>query len=264
MKIVFILLLTVSLQLLAQEKTENDKVDDYLNYLKSYSQDESKLMTFQNVSDSEIKKFLRLQTEAYCSDTKKIYIKGHEYVQELNKAKIIRSSYSQVEAIFGKIIKKRYSEKFWEFQLIPYLIRARITSVKDTIYKIKANDIQYMDLGVTEIEFIADEVLKGNNDFTAGNTYKCYFGRGWANPNGKFIVGQSYLLPLDPRNADPDYTVIVNAIITYLDNNAGCYKIENGYLLDTYNFFSFGEKVEWKDFVGGLQKKFDMLKKGEF
>lgn len=263
MKIILILLLTISLQLFGQEKTANDKVEDYVKFLKTYAEDESKIRTFQDVSDSVIKEFVRLQIEAYYSNYKLFDTKQFEYYNELLKAKKIGSSFAQTEGMFGNIIKKRYSEKFWNFLNVPYLIKARITSVKDTIYNIKINNIpQYMVLGATELEFIADEVLKGNSEFTAGNTYKCYFGRDWT--NSKFYVGESYFLPLEPRNADPENTIILNAVICYLDNNKGCYKIENGYLLDTYNFFSFGEKVEWKDFVSSLKKRVDLLKRGEF
>ncbi len=54
--------------------------------------------------------------------------------------------------------------------------------------------------------------------------------------------------------------IIPLALIMYLDKSQGFYPIENGYLIDTYNFFGFGKKIEYNVFDQNLRNKIAEIK----
>lgn len=114
------------------------------------------------------------------------------------------------------------------------------------------------------MEFDVVEVLKGKKEFQAGKTYRCLYGNGWRKHGiEEFAEGGTYLLPLDPMRK-PETKKWNNALIVYLDDNCGLYKIENATLLDKYNFFSLGNALPWTEFVPGYNKRIEAVKKGEF
>lgn len=262
-KTLFIFLL-ISVQVFSQEIEKNEKVNNFTGFLKTYAEDEVKKNTFEAVDDSEIKKFIKYKYEAYCADSKLLIKILKNHAKQLKDENKKGSRLSVIEGMFHKVIAERYSENFWNFLSIPYLIKATIVSISDTVYNIKINDTQTMPFYVTELEFIADEIVKGNNYFKAGNTYRCYYGPGWKSAKVSFVSGESYLLPIEPRDNEPEGTTFVYALICYLDDNTGYFKIENNVLHDKYNFFAFGEEIPWTDFVDKFNKKADSIKKGEF
>ncbi|MDP4197279.1 MAG: hypothetical protein Q8940_19675 [Bacteroidota bacterium] len=104
--------------------------------------------------------------------------------------------------------------------------------------------------------------MKGVGKFQAGKTYKCSWGSSWRDDSEEeFIIGQTYLLPLELRGPSGNENILT--LIPYLDDNHGLYKVQDGKLIDKYDFFSFGSITNWDKFVLLFNKKVEQIKNEE-
>lgn len=259
LKNLFILILILSIKIYAQDQNVNEKVDSFLKYLKPYTEDEQKQKEIANLSDFELKHMIKLRYEAYEDDCKYLNKRCQEQDEELQRTRK-GHTYGFVNGIFTNALKKKYSKNFLDFLEIPYLVKARILSIKDSVYRDPKTHIM---IYTTVMEFKTIEVLKGNKEFKAEKIYNCYYGAGWRNQScDNFNIGMTCLLPIEPRLTPFDECL--NALITYMDDNCGLYQITDEKLFDKYNFFSLGEVIPWNDFVAGFNKKVESIKKGDF
>lgn len=264
MKRYLILFLMLTIKICAQDQTASEKIDNYHKYLKPYTENPEKCYEIATLSDNELKHYIKLQYEATESDFKLLSKKALEHSREVEKLRK-GEFYGVIKGAFENVLKKKYPENFLQFLDIPYLVKARITSIRDSIHEDKSNPEFPMGMMITVMDFSVIEVIKGNKEFKTGKTYGCYYGKGWRNGGEDFLVGMTCLLPIDPREQPkPKENEYLNAIITYLDDNCGLFKIEDGNLYDKYNFFSLGNVVPWAEFVSGFNKKVEAIKKGEF
>jgi hypothetical protein len=109
-----------------------------------------------------------------------------------------------------------------------------------------------------------EEVFKGNSKYKIGNNVSFFFYDKWETDSVLHIynIGQEYFVPLEPRKGGWLFPGEINplALIMYLDKSQGFYPIENGYLIDTYNFFGFGKKIEYNVFDQNLRNKIAEIK----
>ncbi|HEX2869298.1 MAG TPA: hypothetical protein VHO03_19805 [Ignavibacteriales bacterium] len=258
--LIIILFLMLAIKTYSQGQTSNFKVDNYFNFLSPYTESESNLKELQKISKGEIKHLIKLKYEAY-EDNYRLLKR-----EILNQVKKIRSAkkgitYGILNGAINSEIDKRYSKNFRRFLEIPFLMKAKVNSIKDSVYR--DNDPQNpFSMNIKVMEFTVMEVLKGQKEFQEGKIYKCYYGSGWRGNAEEFINGMTYLLSLELRGPEGDENIVT--LIPYLDDNCGLYKIEDDKLLDKYNFFSLGISVPWPEFVSGFNKKVESIKREDF
>jgi hypothetical protein len=259
MKKYLFLILFFAVRINAQDQNVNEKVNSFFEYLKPFTENEDITNNIPNLGDKEIKHFIKLEYEAYENSNENVYHKCSEQVRELAKGKK-GIHYGDILYAFHSIIEKKYSVNFRHFLRIPYLLKAQVSSIKDSIYYDNNPDMPF-SMFIKVIEFKVDEVLKGAGKFQAGNTYKCSWGSSWRDNSEEFIIGKTYLLPLELRGPEGNENILT--LITYLDDNHGLYKVQDGKLIDKYNFFSFGDIISWNDFIQMFNKKVELIKKEE-
>ena len=263
MKKYLILLLLLSVKVWAQSQIANEKVENFINYLKPYTENPEKLSAIDKLNDEEIKRYVKMRYEAFEDDIKLIITKNLEQAKEVEKTRKGQRT-AVADGRFLNMLEEKYSKNFGEFISIPYLVRARITAIKDSTITSEGGVSPQIKMITKVLVFEVLDVLRGTKEFQTGKTYKCYYGNTWRKfGSDDFAKGGTYLLALDPR-LQPDTREWSTALITYQDDNSGLYKIEDGNLIDKYNFFSLGNIVPWTEFVSGYNKKVEAIKNGEF
>lgn len=258
---IIVLFIIHSVLIFSQEEREVSKVEAYLNLLENYNNSVDKILSIQSLTKDEILEIAKLEYEAIEEDNiavQTFIIKQHIFVESVYKIKPLRRI-GAVKGMFEQRMGELFSYKLQYFIDVPYYIRAKILS-KELIRE-KLEYFPYEDVR-TEYKILIESSLKGNSKFVIGDTAVFFIGGpNWPHPkHGKhLVVGESFLLQLDAR-AVSDYNYSRHALLTYIDESAGIFPIENEVVSDYYNFFEFGEKIEWNEFAHRFNEKVNAIK----
>lgn len=82
-----VLILMLSVRVCAQEQSADDKVEIFMKHLKLYAEDEKKSAQIPKLSDSELKKYIKLSYEALEDDYKLILATVYNQAEEVTKTR---------------------------------------------------------------------------------------------------------------------------------------------------------------------------------
>lgn len=244
------------------EKILQDK--DYLEVLNSLAEDENPFQKLDNASINQIETLAKIAYEAYecypIKVNKFIASKNEEWsaMVRLDKSKLNAPRVGNIQGKIWELIEQKISKKTYELIRISYLIKASIISKDTVLYIDNSTNFKYNKINV---KVKAEDIIKGNHKFKAGEIFEFYYLQNWEKPKTEYIVGRSYLLPLESRSEDNiNYSNI--ALITYIDCPDVVFEIEDDTLIDKEKYFDFGSKVPWEVFKNKFYETIRFIKEG--
>jgi hypothetical protein len=138
-----------------------------------------------------------------------------------------------------------------------YVLRIHVNSLRE----VKLYD---KPISLTLVSGTIKEVYKGSSKFNIGDSvHFLHFAQFVHFPffNG-YKTGQEYIVPIEHRiesQSDPDDDNS-NTLAYYFGKSFGYFSIVDGNVIDKFNFFGFGDKVEFKIFDKKLRDKIKEIK----
>lgn len=137
------------------------------------------------------------------------------------------------------------------------------------LLRIQVNSVRELGLGeehisLTLVSGTVKEVFKGSSEFNIGDSvHFLHYSQFTQFPNfNGYKTGQEYIVPIEHRkesrsNPGEDRS---NTLAYYFGKTLGYFPIVDGNIIDKFNFFRFGEKVEFKKFDQKLRDKIKEIK----
>jgi len=179
---------------------------------------------------------------------------------ELIRNRALQSSKNSTEKRFAvrkknlsDELSKIYGEKFMKIIDVPYYLRIKI---------IDKSPSQYISPGPPERKFrtvkltvLIEDVLKGKNQFTLGNTITIEYMKWWfGNSLITFEPGNSYFIPLRPWTGTAGFLGWRPDFLP--DDNYAIYEIKDEIVSTPNNYFDIGTVTEWIHFKKVFIKKY--------
>ncbi|HQI39907.1 MAG: hypothetical protein B6D44_05865 [Ignavibacteriales bacterium UTCHB2] len=242
------------------ERILQDK--DYLAVLNSLAESENPFEKLDNASIDQIKTITKITYEAYecCPDkvNKYVALKNEEWnsMVRLDKSKISIPRVGSIQGKIWELIEQKISKKTYELLRISFLIKATIVSKDTSLYIDNSTKFRYSKVNVkVEVE----DIIKGKHKFKVGEKFEFYYLLNWEKPKSEFVIGKTYLLPLEPRAEDNiNYSNI--ALITYIDCPDVVFEIKSNSLIDKENYFGYGSEVPWEVFKSKFNETVKLIK----
>ena len=251
---------------LAQDSVKTEKLNNFINTFKPYSQKSFwEYKKLRSVDYDSIKEVVKVIYEAIeCAPIEVNSIERLDKKMWEDDLKKNKNNPPSVEPCgfvirhFTSMIEEKYPPLISALTSIPIFVKAKIESIDTGIVDVKIgkNSISHIKklIAKLNIEDVVkgNMILKGKHEFS---TYYCY----WENvaQENDYKIGKSYLFPL--WNRDPDDKPAF-AVATYLDKHGARFLVANDILYDYYNIFGLGKEVKWTDFVNAINDKIYRIK----
>ncbi|MFZ1979584.1 MAG: hypothetical protein WAV76_16645 [Bacteroidota bacterium] len=221
------------------------------------------------LQNNELKHAAKLMFEAYDADPIRIGIYFTQRFLSIDSEKtIIRKTHPAfMEMKIQERIKTDISSGVYALVKIPYLLRIKVTNVKMVMGTEELSESEKLLRApfrskMTIVSGVVQSVYKGSGRNKVGNNIEFQFYNSWINHNFKFVVGNDYLVPLEPREAlqsmnEANYK---NIFLMYLDRSEGYYPIVDKKIADLYNLFGFGQTLNYEDFERHLKASIQEIK----
>jgi hypothetical protein len=149
-------------------------------------------------------------------------------------------------------IAEFYSPEFARILQYPYFLRIKTLDFKDTFYI--GTDSTYFSQ--TDMMVLIEDVIKGENRFTANDTMTISFLDGWFFwAQRHFEEGKNYFIPIRPWRIE-DKKIYSYAVYPLDEIDVGVYPIENEVVHTYGNYFKLGDGIPWNTFRDKFIKKF--------
>lgn len=279
--LVFVILpvLLLSFSIYAQRdyiQGRTEKVFNYLNLLKSYQNefDEKVMRSFQlkpgtkDTNEKALKEMTKMMFEAieenpvvFEKKCREDYLKLSEELKDdlrfYNKNRKTEPM-GMIHGTFLRIIQHRFPTYVYNLVRIPIFLKAKVISITKYSDTLEITEKTKMPSARMILELEPEIVVKGKDTSLNGNEFKVYF-RYWEpiDPNKDFVVGKSYLIPIEYRNFEYN---VPYAVAAWIDENGGRFLVENNILYDEKNTFGLGKKVKWEEFIKDINIKVNKIK----
>lgn len=251
-KIILLLLCIITFNRLHSQTLEAHIADkDYLQCLSSLVEDANSDEKLKSASNAQIRRLAKIAYEAFEQDPikvwKYIYKKNQEWGQMVknDKTQMSKPRMGNLQGTIWDLIEQNLSTRTYELVRIPYFIKGKVVSKETLTYTDQSTGNSHPKNNVV---IKVEDVLKGHSRFEKDDEIEFFYFSYWDKPKKEFKIGESYLLPLEPRcDEDIDnYSWI--ALVTYIENPDVVFEFQNDFLFDEYNYFDFGTSVEWDSF----------------
>lgn len=231
---------TVSNNKITQVKNSNQAVIDKLSKLdiKTKALEEY----IKSLSPSNFLKIISKRIKAYEEDLYGPQEYWMEFDTEVSKKYSSDSiRFGIYENILRNHLEDLYGEAICNLIMSPVLLRVKVIGQETEPYDVKNNITLKLKVITAEIE----DMIKGENHFTAGEKIQFYYMPFWKHTENEFLDNEEYFVSLIPiidnKNGEHRLALDVNKI------NDGIIKLSKGILLDNKDYYGFG-KISWQEF----------------
>jgi len=205
-----------------------------------------------------LKHVARIMYNAYDSDymttQNSLITKSQAIKNSKSKSEIRPGTPIFIQSQLWERIQNSISPTVYGLVRVAYFLSIKINSVKIDTHTLGNG----MPVPVNIINGTIEAVHKGSTTFKTGDNIDFYYYNQWVHKSINFEIGKEYFIPIEPRGKYLNFDNAL-ALVAYLDKSDGYYPIDNGYLIDKYNFFGFGEKVEYNLFDQKLRNKIEEI-----
>jgi hypothetical protein len=182
------------------------------------------------------------RTQAYEEDLfqpQEYWLKHDEKLSEKFAKDSIR--FGVYEGILKRRLKELYGDAAAGLILSPILLKVKITSIKTEPYKLSDDE----SIGQIIINAEIQDVIKGSNHFSLGETIQFYYMPFWTYTDKAFSTNESYFVSLfaiiGNKTGERRFALDVNKV------NSGITRISRDVLVDEENYYGFG-RISWQEF----------------
>jgi len=196
------------------------------------------------------------RNQAYGEDLfqpQEFWLKHDEELSEKFARDSIR--FGVYEGILKRRLKELYGDVVAGLILSPILLKVKITGIKVEPYKIDKDTYLGQKIITAEIQ----DILKGNNHFSIGETIQFYYMPFWTYTDNAFSPNESYFISLfaiiGNKTGARRFALDVNEV------NGGITKISQDVLVDDENYYGFS-RISWQEFKEKISSSIniDLLK----
>ncbi len=261
---------------LAQHKSKPipKEIKEINNFYEGFKNQKDYHQFKDTVSEKHLKYIAKILYEANEKDAINVR-KQYEY--EVKKSDSLSHKHlstfgfpGATKGMIEKEIKEKFSNTIYALTTTAYFLKIKVKSFGST--KIKPTPNSNIEFGTVDVHGIIEDVIKGDNHFSIGDNIIFYYMAFWRKyTNKNFQEGKSYFVPLNVAEGEgKKYDWL--ALVTLDDEQKlpaekfdynlsyGCFQIDNGYLIDSNNYFGYGEKIFWTDFRNNLTQQINLIK----
>jgi hypothetical protein len=243
----------------SQQKFESHIIDDYIkkidslnnvalkNIQKTKPKTDPMKTLVEEIRLNDLKHIAALMFKA--SDLNHIALMDSANAEYLRNKKSDNQGLSTInrfstEYKLQKEMKDLISPIAYALTRVAYFLCIHVENVKTVI----PTQEEMVHAETVVVDAIIDKVYKGTGEYQVGDHVQFYFYKAWHKELHTFEVGKKYFVPLEPRGSSSSTIHDIVALVPYLDDSNGYYPIINNYLIDKYNYFGFGERVQYNEF----------------